>query len=159
MIGRRSTRTFSERGAFYQALGAVVPFALRRSIERMSMATKSDFTPEEWEALQKGITGAGMLVAISDKGFFDTFKEANALAKHLAQAQKENDNALVRELATAHGKPFGITASPAEIEQGTRETLQSAVAALEAKAPDDVAAYRQLVLDVAESVAEAAGGV
>jgi len=133
--------------------------AFRRSIERMSMATKSDFTPEEWEALQKGITGAGMLVAISDKGFFDTFKEANALAKHLAQAQKENDNALVRELATAHGKPFGITASPAEIEQGTRETLERAVAALQAKAPDDAAAYRQLVLDVAESVAEAAGGV
>jgi len=67
------------------------------------MATKDDFTAEEWEALQKGITGAGMLVAISDRGFFDTFKEANALAKHLAQAHTKSDSALMRELATAHG--------------------------------------------------------
>src|SRR6059058_4332354 len=132
---------------------------LRRSIERMSMATKDDFTAEEWEALQKGITGAGMLVAISDRGFFDTFKEANALAKHLAQAHTKSDSALMRELATAHGSPFGMTASPAEVEQGTTETLQAAVAALEAKAPDDLPAYRALVVDVAESVAEAAGGV
>ena len=123
------------------------------------MATKADFTSEEWEALQKGLTGAGMFVAISDKGFFDTFKEANALAKHLAQARTKSDSALVRELADAHGKPFGMTDSPAEIEQGTRETLQAGVAALEAKAPDDLPAYRALVLDVAESVAEAAGGV
>ena len=123
------------------------------------MATKDDFTPEEWETLQKGITGAGMLVAISDRGFFDTFKEANALAKHLTQARTKSESTLVRDLSTAHGNPFGLTASPAEIEQKTRETLEAGVAALEAKAPDELPAYRQLVLDVAESVAEAAGGV
>src|SRR5436190_6205065 len=125
----------------------------------MSMATKTDFTPEEWEALQKGITGAGMLVSISDRGFFDTFKEANALAKHLTQARSASNSELVRELSTAHGNPFGVTASPAEVEQKTKETLQAGVAALEAKAPDELPAYRALVLDVAESVAEAAGGV
>jgi hypothetical protein len=122
------------------------------------MATKTDFTPEEWEALQKGITGAGVLVAVSDRGFFDTFKEASALAKHLTQARSKSDSELVRELSTAHGNPFGVTASPAEIEQKTRETLQAGVAALEAKAPDELPAYRQFVVDVAESVAEAAGG-
>jgi hypothetical protein len=123
------------------------------------MATKADFTPEEWDALQKGITAAGMFVAVSDRGFFDTFKEANALAKHLARATSENQSPLVGELATAHEKPFGMTASPAEIEQGTTEALRAGIAALEAKAPGDVAAYRQLVTEVAESVAEAAGGV
>jgi len=133
--------------------------ASRRSIERICMATKADFTPEEWEALQNGITGAGMLVATSDRGFFDTFKEAKALAAHLSQARTKSDSALIRDVATAHGSPFGMTASPAEIEQGTRETLTAGVAALEAKAPDELPAYRQLVLDVAESVAEAAGGV
>jgi tellurite resistance protein len=125
----------------------------------MSMATKDDFTPEEWKALQEGITGAGMLVALSDRGFFDTFKEANALAKHLTQARTKSESALVRDLAIAHGNPFGITASPAEIEEKTRELLTAAVAALEAKAPDELPAYRQLVQDVAGSVAEAAGGV
>jgi len=123
------------------------------------MATKADFTHEEWEAMQKGITGAGMLVAISDRGFFDTFKEASALAKHLGEARATSDNALIRELADTHGNPFGMTASPAEVEKGTVDSLHAAVAALEAKSPDDLPAYRQLVTDVAESVAEAAKGV
>ena len=123
------------------------------------MATKTDFTQEEWEAMQKGITGAGTLVAIADRSFFDTFKEANALARHLRDAHAKNDNPLIRELAEAHGSPFGITASPAEIEKGTIDSLHAAVAALEAKSPDDLPAYKQLVSDVAASVAEAAKGV
>jgi hypothetical protein len=123
------------------------------------MATKADFTEPEWEAMQKGISGAGMLVAISDRGFFDTFKEASALTKHLAAAHAKNESELVRELAIVHGNPFGLTASPQEIEQGTVDSLHAAVAALEAKAPDDLPAYRTLVLDVAQSVAEAAKGV
>ncbi|HVM58349.1 MAG TPA: hypothetical protein VMT74_12850 [Gaiellaceae bacterium] len=123
------------------------------------MATKADFTQEEWDAMQEGITGAGMLVAISDPGFFDTFKEANALAKHLAEAHSKSDSALVRELAKSHERPFGATASPTEAEQATVSALEAAVVALESKSPDDLPAYRQVVLDVAQSVAEAAKGV
>jgi hypothetical protein len=109
--------------------------------------------------MEKGITGAGLLVAISDRGFFDTFKEANALAKHLREAHATSESALVRDLAEAHGRPFAMTASPEEIEVGTVDALHAAVAALEAKSPDDLPAYRKLVIDVAESVAEAAKGV
>jgi hypothetical protein len=123
------------------------------------MATKADFTQEEWEAMQKGITGAGMLVAISDRGFFDSFKEASALAKHLNEAHAKSDSPLVRELADTHGSHFGVTTSPSEVEQGTVDSLHTAVAALQAKSPDDLPAYKQLVIDVAESVAEAAKGV
>ena len=123
------------------------------------MATKTDFTDAEWEAMEKGVTGAGALVAVADRGFFDTFKEANALAKHLAAAHEQNESDLVRQLAGAHAKPFGLTSSPQEVEQGTVDNLKAAVAALQAKAPDDLDAYRKLVLDVSESVAEAAKGV
>jgi hypothetical protein len=123
------------------------------------MTTKADFTQEEWEAMQKGITGAGVLVAISDPGFFDTFKEANALAKHLREAHAKSESALVRDLAETHGNPFGMTASREEVEKGTVDCLHAAVAALEAKSPDDLPAYKQLVIDVAESVAEAAKGI
>jgi len=123
------------------------------------MATKADFTTEEWEALQKGVTGAGMLVAISDRGFFDTFKEANALAKHMSAAHAGSESELIREVAGAHGSPFGVTTPPDEVEKGTLDALHAAVAALQAKAPDDLPAYKRLVLDVAESVAEAAKGV
>jgi uncharacterized protein YaaR (DUF327 family) len=123
------------------------------------MATKADFTEEEWKAMQEGITGAGMYVAIIDRGFFDSFKEASALAHHLREAQQNSDSVLIRDLATGHDKPFGMTASQQEIEQTTEATLKQAVSILESKSPEDLAAYKQLVLDVAQSVAEAAKGV
>jgi hypothetical protein len=123
------------------------------------MATKADFTEAEWKAMQEGITGAGMYVAAVDRGFFDSFKEANALAHHLRTAHEQSDSVLIRDLATGHDRPFGMTASPDEIERSTVATLQQAVAALEAKSPEDLPAYRQVVVDVAQSVAEAAKGV
>ena len=109
--------------------------------------------------MQEGLTGAGMFVALADRGFFDSFKEANALAHHLREAHEHSDNVLMRDLATGHDRPFGMTASPEEVEQSTVTALGQAVAALEAKSPEDRPAYRQLVLDVAESVAAAAKGV
>jgi hypothetical protein len=123
------------------------------------MATRADFTDEEWKAMQEGITGAGMFVALSDRGFFDSFKEANTLAHHLRDAHEHSESVLVRDLAAGHDKPFGMTASPEEVEQSTTAALAQAVAALEAKSPGDLPAYRKLVLEVAESVAEAAKGV
>jgi hypothetical protein len=123
------------------------------------MATRADFTDEEWKALESGITGAGMFVAIVDRGFFDNFKEANALAKHLRAAHERSESPLIRELAAGHDRPFGMTSSPEEIEQSTVEVLQQAVAALQAKSPNDLPAYRALVLDVAQSVAAAAKDV
>jgi hypothetical protein len=125
----------------------------------VGMVTRADFTDEEWKAMQEGITGAGMFVALVDRGFFDNFKEANALTHHLRDAHEHSDSVLVRDLAAGHERPFGMTASPAEIEQNTVAALEQAVAALEAKSPEDLPAYRQLVLEVAESVAEAAKGV
>jgi len=123
------------------------------------MGTRADFTDEEWKAMQEGIAGAGMFVATVDRGFFDSFKEANALAHHLREAHAHSDSVLVRDLAAGHDRPFGMTASPEEVEQSTVRVLQQAVAALEAKSPEDLPAYRQLVLEVAEAVAEAAKGV
>ena len=122
------------------------------------MAGKADFTEQEWETLHKGVTGAGLLVSVSDRGFFDSFKEAGALAKHLAGARKDSSSQLVRELAETRGTGFGVRSSPAEIESETLEALRGAVATLESKAPDEVEAYKSFVLDVAQSVAEAAEG-
>jgi hypothetical protein len=123
------------------------------------MATRADFTDEEWKAMQSGITGAGTFVALTDRSFFDSFKEANALAHHLRAAHDNSDSVLIRDLATGHERPFGLTASPEEIEQSTVAALEQAVATLTSKAPEELAAYRQLVLEVAESVAAAAKGV
>ncbi len=122
------------------------------------MAGKADFTEQEWEAMHKGVSGAGLLVSVSDPGFFDTFKEAGALAKHLAAARKNSSSVLVRELADTKGTGFGLRASPAELETETLDALRAAVTALQTKAPQEVEAYRTFVVEVAESVAGAAEG-
>ena len=122
------------------------------------MTTKTDFTEQEWETLHKGVTGAGLLVSTSDRGFFDTFKEAGTLAKHLAEARREASSEVVRELAKTGGAGFGLGTSPAELETGTLDALRSAVSILKSKAPEEVEPYREFVLEVAESVGRAAGG-
>jgi hypothetical protein len=121
------------------------------------MATKADFTKEEFETLQRGVTGAGLLVSLTDRDFTDSFGEARALGKYLSQ-QRESESTLVRDVAAIHGTKFGVGTSPDELEAGTESALRAAVATLEAKAPDDVDAYRQLVLGAAEHVADAKGG-
>jgi hypothetical protein len=121
------------------------------------MATKTDFTEQEWDQLRKGATGAGLLVSVSDRGFFDSFKEAGSLAKHLAGG-RSGESELIRELSTERGTGFGLTSSPQEIESGALDALRSAVATLQAKAPEEVEAYKSFVLDLAESVGKAAGG-
>jgi hypothetical protein len=116
------------------------------------------FSEAEIETLRKGAMGAGLLVSVSDRGFFDTFKEASTLAKHVAAAKGSSESAVVRQIAEGRGTGFGITTPPNEIESGTLDALRSAVQVLEAKAPDELEAYRSFVLDLARSVAAAAPG-
>jgi tellurite resistance protein len=123
------------------------------------MATRSDFTDDEWKAMQKGVTGAGMLVSASDQDFTDMFGEASALAKALRAQQEHGASDLVRELATARGTGFGLTTSRDEVETDTLAAIRSASEALAAKAPEETENYRQLVIDVAEAVAAAKSGV
>jgi hypothetical protein len=120
------------------------------------MAGKADFTAEEWETLQKGVTGAAMLVSLADRGFFDTFKEVGALAKHLTEARTKSTSPLIKELAEVRGTGFGFTSSPQEVETETLQALRSAMSTLQSKAPDDAQAYRDFVINVAKSVGEAA---
>ena len=94
------------------------------------MATKADFTEEEWEALRKGVTGAGLLVSLSDRGFFDTFKETGALASHLGDARKDASSELVRELAQSGKTGFGMGTSQDELEAETLAALRTGVTTL-----------------------------
>lgn len=112
----------------------------------------------EIETLRKRATGAGLLVSLSDRGFFDTFKEAGTLAKHVAAARASSESSVVKQLAEGRGMGFGVTTPPADIESGTLDALRSSVQLLEAKAPGEVQAYRAFVLDLARSVAAAAPG-
>ena len=61
------------------------------------MATKADFTEEEWETLRKGVSGAGVLVSLSDRDFTDTFGEAGALAQYLSGQSVASSRQLDRD--------------------------------------------------------------
>jgi hypothetical protein len=123
------------------------------------VATKSDFTEEEWKTMQKGVTGAGMLVSVGDPDFTDSFGEASALAKYLAEQQRTSGSVLIRDLAHVRGTGFGLTASREKAETETVDALRSSAATLQAKAPDELAAYQELVIGIAEHVARAKTGV
>src|SRR3989440_12743804 len=107
------------------------------------MAKKSDFTEQEWESLQKGVVGAGLLVSLSDRSFFDSFKEAGALAKHGAAAKQSNTSELVRALAKVRGNGFGLTPSPDQGERETGEAWQPAKPTRRAEPPDGREPHRQ----------------
>jgi hypothetical protein len=112
----------------------------------------------ELETLRKGALGAGLLVSVSDRGFFDTFKEAGTMAKHIASARGSSASEIVRQVAEGHGLGFGVTTPPDQIESETLDALRSAVQVLQSKAPNELDAYRVFVLDLAKSVAAAAPG-
>ena len=123
------------------------------------MASKADFTEEEWETLHRGLTGTGMLVSVADPGVMDSFGESSALAKYLQSQRVAGTTELMRELGGTHGTGFGLTSNPDEVRAGTILALQSAVEILSTKAPDELEPYRQTVLGVANAVAEAKKGV
>jgi tellurite resistance protein len=123
------------------------------------MTTKADFSEAEWQAMQRGVTGAGMLVSVADQDFTDAFGESSAMAKYLAAQRTIGITELMRELGTTRGTGFGLMAKPEEVRVGTLDALRSTIATLQAKAPEEVEPYRQLVLGIAEAVAEAKGGV
>ena len=103
-------------------------------------------------------SGAALLVSMSDRSFFDTFKEAGAFAKHLAAGRTGGSSQLVRELSAERVTGFSIGTSPEELERETMDALKTARNVLETKAPEDLDDYRALVTDVARSVAASAGG-
>jgi hypothetical protein len=122
------------------------------------MATKTDFTEGEWESRRKGVSGAGLLVSLSDRDLTDTFGEVGAMAKYISGQSVASSSQLVRDLSHGGAAGFGLTASPDKVRAETMAALTTSVATLTAKAPDELAAYRELVLGVAAAVAQSKSG-
>ena len=120
--------------------------------------TAQPLTETEIETLHKGAAGAGLLVAVSDRSFFDSFKEAGAMAQHMAAAKRDSQSEVVRQVAEGRGTGFGLTATPEEVESGALEALRSAKEVLQSKAPEELDAYRSFVIELVRAVSSAAGG-
>ena len=132
------------------------------------MATKSDFTADEWSAIRNAPHLAALAVAVAGSSGLGTFKESFAAMEGVMSAQK-SESALLRELATREEVTEGQTFLRKQIafgmtQQQMVDTLQStaseqlgaAVRALNVKAPSDAAGYVAWVSGIATKVSEAA---
>ncbi|NTU85629.1 MAG: hypothetical protein HGA45_40890 [Chloroflexales bacterium] len=130
------------------------------------MATKDDFTPEEWTQLKAAPLKAVMhIITASPSGPIGIVKEFFALATSVEELQKdEGALTLLKELFAA-GEGEAKAETKVEVSESDKDPAQRAallaglkdtMALLEAKAGDDAAAVKQWVYGVAEKVAGAA---
>ena len=135
------------------------------------MATKADFTPDEWKLLLQSPLVAGVAISAADpSGLFGMLKESMASARALVQAKTDpGADALVKAVAgefeTSEGRGLaqsGVSAAvsgakaPAEIVSKALDSLKAAAALLDAKGGPDATPFKTWLAGVAKSVAEAA---
>ena len=133
------------------------------------MATKANFTPDEWKAILGSPMLAGMAVTLAEpSGLWGTMEEGMASGYAVLEAKRdaganELAKALVADMETSEGRSAaqdGLKAqltgrSPAEIKQQAIAALTRVGQILDAKAPADAAAFKALLKHVAEKVADA----
>jgi hypothetical protein len=117
---------------------------------------KADFTEAEWDTVLHGPTTAGMIVLTAQRG--GTFRETFAITRAYLDARKQpGQSELVDEIVRA--KPaldHTRYHSPEELKSAGLRHLTEAIATLEEKATsDEVDAYREFVVTLAEDVANA----
>ena len=130
------------------------------------MPSKSDFTTEEWLALQQAPMSAGMLITMADPSVTDSIKESMAVASEIAKAVKSSSfTGLLGELldefsdlsAVRKAQPKFESRKPDELRSEILAGLRSAALLVDGKADaGDAATYKQFVYDIAVAAAEAA---
>lgn len=135
------------------------------------MANKLNFMPEEWATLLESTMVAGIAVSAADpSGLWGTLKEFFANSSALDAAKRDpHSNELVRaviaDLETEEGreklqkalhKHFADVTDPADVVQRSLVTLREASAILDAREPEDAAAFKGWLFSVSRNVAEAA---
>ncbi|HEY5540588.1 MAG TPA: hypothetical protein VIL41_03935 [Coriobacteriia bacterium] len=126
------------------------------------MATKSDFTAEQWQALVFAMEDTMMLVSISNGAkFFESMVEIGATAKFMAEQSRGSRSTLVRDLASGAGmrRDRDLTRDPANLEMAGLSRIAEAVAVVTDVAADELDAFKEFILGVADAAAEARNGV
>ena len=133
------------------------------------MATKTDFTTEEWAQVLGSVMMAGMAVTLADpSGLIGMTKEGLASGSALVAAKTDpKANALVKSVvsdfetsegrkaarATIQSKLAGKQAS--EMKRTILEALGQSATLVDAKAPDDAAGFKAWLAGISEQVANA----
>ena len=125
------------------------------------MATKSSFTPEEWETLQFAMTDTMAWLSVVDPGFWALMKEAGHAGRFVAEQASDAPNLLIRDLAhDVHAKrDETLVERPGEVEAPTLARVHAAAQIVADKAPEDLEAFKSFILGIAETVADASDGV
>jgi hypothetical protein len=126
------------------------------------MATKADFTDEQWLELRFAVQDTMAFVAFANGAhFWETIKEATATAKYIGSQVRESPSTLVRDLAGAGGtKHEKLNPSDAaEFERAVLDTVASASKIVADTAADELDAFKGFVLGVAAAAAESSGAV
>lgn len=127
------------------------------------MATKADFTPDEWETIANGPLSAALAISLADPSNpVGLAQESFAAARSLAEATQSADapaiiKAIAEDLRARNVKPelprFESFEAGKSYAYGQ---LRQAVASVDAKAPAEAAGYRQWLYDTAKRAASAA---
>src|SRR5262245_63877677 len=131
------------------------------------MATKADFTADEWKQIQRAPFMAGLaVVAASPSGPFGVVKEMFAVGKMLGEVKTQgSSNELIKALVgdiEAGAKDMSAPEelkgkTPDEVKNYAIGSLRQVAALLEKKAKfDEAQGFKQWLVSVAQKVAEAA---
>jgi hypothetical protein len=131
------------------------------------MATKADFTVDEWTQIQRAPFMAGLaVVAASPSGPFGVVKELFAVGRMLGAVKTEGtSNDLIKALVgdiEAGAKDLSAPAelkgkTPEQVKSYAIESLRQVAALIDKKTkPDEAQGFKQWLVSVAQKVAEAA---
>lgn len=131
------------------------------------MASKADFTADEWKLLLESVMMAGIAVTAAEpNGLWGTLKESFASARTMASGKAGSSDlvkAMVADFETSEGRTIardGLNeqlkgSSPAQIKEKSIATLRQAAALLDAKAGSDAAGVKAWLRQISQNVAEA----
>lgn len=126
------------------------------------MASKTDFTPEEWQTVGLAPIITSMYISMADpSGPIGLMKEMFAAVSGIVEGAKQSDSLqIVKDLAAdMEAKTFKPElpkfSSKEEALSYAQAELGKAVALVDSKSPTDGVAYRQWLYDTAKRAAEA----
>ena len=134
------------------------------------MASKADFSAEEWKQLLESPMLASIAVTAAEpSGLWGMLKESFAAGGRLAKAKTDaGTNQLVKAVVTDFESGEGRGAArdglqarlkgskPGEAKDKAVEGLRQVAALVDAKAPNDAAAFKAWLQSISQHVAEAA---
>lgn len=130
------------------------------------MSVKDNFTPEEWDKVLSGpATAAAAILAASPSGLTGIIAEGITTVKAMKELAEASSAPLLQAIAASlkpedqerHREERPRFKSFEEAKNAMLERLRSAFWIVQTKAtPEDLAAYQQYVVGVAERVAQAA---